>query len=115
MDSKTTKEPEVKTKFDILMIKKNIKLVNNIIQRMESDGKSDRFDFELQIMDELPEFYQSHPFLVKKLCKRDDLVMLYKMFDNLELVEKGDRSLAGVELKLGSELAEQYVYPKLDK
>ena len=49
---------------------------------MELAGKSDSFDFELEIMTQFPDFYQAHPFLVKKLCKRDDISMLYKMLDN---------------------------------
>ena len=41
--------------------------------------------------------------------------MLFKMLTNLDQVEKGEKSLASVELKLGNELANQYIYPKLNK
>jgi len=55
------------------------------------------------------------PFLVKKICKQDDLSTLYVMFDNLEKVEKGEKTLAGVELNLGTQLANQYLYPNIKK
>lgn len=107
--------PELKTTFDIIWIKENIKLVSDKISQMESNGKTDAFDFEMEIMESCPEFYQSHPFLVKKLCKRDDLSMLNKMLNQLEKVELGNTSLAGVELNLGEELANKYLYPVINK
>ena len=69
----------------------------------------------MDILETFPEFYQSHPFLVKKLCKRDNLTMLDKMLGELEKVEEGNKSLAGVELRLGDELANQYLYPVINK
>ena len=110
-----TPAPELKTSFDILMIKENIKSIQQAINKMELEGKSDPFDFEMAILESHPEFYQSHPFLVKKLCKRDDISFLYQMLGNLEKVESGEKSLAGVELNLGNQLANQYLYPALAK
>ncbi len=110
-----TPAPELKTSFEILMIKENIKSIQQAINKMELEGKSDPFDFEMVIMESHPEFYQSHPFLVKKLCKRDDLSFLYQMLGNLEKVETGEKSLASVELNLGNQLANQYLYPALAK
>jgi hypothetical protein len=110
-----TPAPELKTSFDILMIKENIKSIQQAINKMELEGKSDPFDFEMAILESHPEFYQSHPFLVKKLCKRDDISFLYQMLGNLEKVESGEKSLAGVELNLGNQLANQYLYPVLAK
>lgn len=107
--------PELKTSFDTIWIRENVKNIRNRINQMELEGKSDPFDFEMDILETFPEFYQSHPFLVKKLCKRDDLTMLNKMLGELEKVESGDKSLAGVELRLGDELANQYLYPVINK
>lgn len=104
-------EPELKTVFEVYMIKQNVDSINNKIKEMEANGISDPFDMELAIMESHPEFYQSNPFLVKKLCKRDDISFLYKMLENLEQVENGDKSLASVELNLGQELAKQYLDP----
>ena len=63
----------------------------------------------------MPEFYESCPYLVKRLCRGQDMAMLDKMLKSLEKVEKGDATLAGTEAVLGEELAEQYLYPKLSK
>lgn len=101
--------------FSLLMIREYVNKINEDIQKMELEGRSDIFDFELEIMTKYPEFYDSHPFLVKKLCKRDDLTILYKMLDNLTKVEEGNKSLASVELSLGEELANKYLYPVVGK
>lgn len=106
---------EVKTNFNILLIKENIKSIQDDISKMELDGVSDPFDFELSIMESHAEFYSSHPFLVKKLCKRDDISMLYKMLESLESVEQGNKSLSSVELDLGDKLANQFLYPVINK
>lgn len=106
---------EVKTEFNLDMIKSNIQLIQQDINNMELQGISDPFDFELAIMEKYPEFYSSNPYLVKKICKRDNLDMLYQMFDNLEQIEKGDKSMASVELNLGQQLAKQFLYPKIEK
>lgn len=106
-----TTEPIVRSTFNISYIKENINKLKETIEIMKSQGKNDILDHELEIMHTFPEFYNSYPFLVKKLCKGGDLNMLNTMFQNLEKVESGERSLAGVELKLGKELASQYLDP----
>jgi len=104
-----TPPPELKTTFDVMIIKENVKSIGDKIKELELEGMSDPFDFEMEIMQSHPEFYQAHPFLVKRLCKRCDMVMLDKMLEQLEKVELGNKSLAGVELKLGEELANQFL------
>jgi hypothetical protein len=101
--------------FDLIKVKEHIRLIDAHIKKMELDGVTQAFDFELDIMTTFPEFYDSYPFLVKKLCKRDDVSMLYKMLDNLDMVEKGTKSLANVELNLGEELAQKFLYPAINK
>ncbi len=115
MSSQNVPPPELKTDFEVLTIKQTVTKINNAIIAMEKAGKTDSFDFEMEIMTEYPEFYQAHPFLVKKLCKRDDITMLYKMLDSLEAVQAGQQSLASVELNLGAQLANKFVYPNLKK
>lgn len=110
-----TPPPELKTTFDIIWIRENVKAVSDKINQIELEGTTDPFDFEMAIIESHPEFYQSYPFLVKRLCKRGDMSMLYKMLEQLEKVESGNKSLAGVELNLGEELANQYLYPVVNK
>lgn len=106
---------DVKTFFDVENIRHYVNIIKKEIEKLELEGVSDSFDFELHIMETFPEFYQSNPFLVKKLCKRDDISILYRMLDNLDQVDKGNKSLASVELNLGQELADQYLGPVLNK
>ena len=105
---------EVRNTFNINMIKNTIITINNDINKEINKNKT-ILELELYIMTEYEEFYNNYPFLVKKLCKKDDIQMLYKMFDNLNDIEIGNKSLASVETKLGKELAEQYIYPNLRK
>ena len=111
--SENSQEP--KTIFTLQMVKDNIEIIKKEINRMELAGKSKPFDFELELLESMPDFYDAHPFLVKKLCKREDVSMLYKMLENLEQVEQGTKSLASVELNLGDQLANTYLYPVLNK
>ena len=108
-------EPELKTDFNVFMIREHVKMIQNEIQRMKELGKTDPFDYEMSLLEIFPEFYQQHPFLVKKICSGSDMSMLTKMLDNLEQVQEGNKSLASVELNLGNELANQFLYPVINK
>ena len=109
--------PELKNEFKVESIKKIVEEIQLVIDTMEQEknGIKDPFEYEMKIMETHPEFYQSNPFLVKKLCKKEDISMLYKMLDNLNKVTNGEKSLASVEMNLGNELADKYIYPKLKK
>ena len=90
--------------------KENIQKVKSIIEKHKD--KSD-LEKEIEVLTEMPEFYESSPYLVKRLCRGEDMVMLDKMLKSLEKVEKGEATLAGTEAVLGEELAQQYLYPSL--
>lgn len=115
MSSQNIPPPELKSNFDVLTIKQTIIQINDSIKLMENSGKKDSFEFEMEIMTQYPDFYQTHPFLVKKLCKRDDISVLFKMLDSLQTVQDGTQSLASVELNLGKQLAEKYIYSNIKK
>ena len=110
-----TPEPPLRESFNINFVKDHIKLFKETINNMKNQGNHNIVDHELQIIEDYPEFYQSYPFLVKKVCKGDDLDMLEVMFKKLELVESGEKSLENVENKLGKELASQYLTPAINK
>jgi len=101
--------------FNLFTVREHVVMINEHIKKMELAGKKEVFDFELELMTVFPEFYEKYPFLVKRLCKRSDLTVLYQMLDNLEQVEKGNKSLASVEHTLGDELANKFLYPSLNK
>jgi hypothetical protein len=105
---------EIRQTFNIKLIQNTINNINKDINKDINKNKS-IFELELYIMTEYPEFYNNYPFLVKKLCKKDDMEILYKMFNNLNDVELGNKTLSNVELSLGDELAKQFIYPKINK
>ena len=99
--------------IDISSIKITVEQIN--IKVIEYYKESmDSYKIELNILEQYPDFYDKYPFLVKKICKGDDLTILYKMIDNIELVNSGKESLSNVEHKLGEELAETYLYSNKD-
>lgn len=106
-------ESNIRKTFNISFIKEYIIKIKQVINEMKNSGNNNILDHELEIMNKFSDFYDTYPFLVKKICKDDDLEMLNKMFQNLEMVESGESSLASVELKLGNKLAKQYL--KTDK
>jgi hypothetical protein len=104
-------EHEMKT------IEQNLEIFKLRLDQLRLGGIDDPFDLEMDIMNTMPDFYENFPSIVKRLCreKDQDNTYLYKMISLLKDVEKGERSLSGVELTLGNELAEKFVYPVVNK
>ena len=98
----------IRTNFNLNNIKFHIDIILNYVK-----DKNNPFESELYIMETYPEFYQEYPFLVKQICKKDDLTMLYKMLGLLDNIEKGKDTLDNVEKNLGQELANDYIYPHI--
>ena len=93
--------------FDIDYIKKNINDINNEIIKLKKQKLITVYDLEITIMDLYSEFYNNYPFLVKKLCKSDNIDMIYTMLNELEKVEQGD-DFKDIENKLANNLATKY-------
>jgi transcriptional regulator of heat shock response len=111
---KNNNEPEIRSIFDINLIKSTVNDIKATLDKLKDEGSTDNFDNEIKILELYPEFYDSYPFLVKKLCKNSDMDILYKMLEQLEQVENGNKTLNNVELSLGKELADQYLYPNIN-
>ena len=114
MSNNKQNPPELKSSFDIEMILKTVEEIKKEINLIKLT-KNDSLEIELEIINKFSKFYESHPFLVKKVCKGDDLTMLYEMLNKLHHVEKGNETLTSVETNLGSKLADKYLYPNLKK
>ena len=101
-------DPELRNKITIIMEK---------VVELRKQGITDSFDLEMYFIDNMIEYYESFPHLIKRLCREanQDNSFLFKMIDNLEQVNKGEKSMASVELSLGNELANKFLYPVLDK
>jgi hypothetical protein len=93
---------------NINYIKFNIKLIQKELNKLNKNG-IDKTKNELIILKIFSEFYDKYPFIVKKLCKGDDISMLYKMLDNIDDINKGNKKIDDVESALGKELAEKYL------
>ena len=104
---------EIKSNFEIENIANLINTINGYIKELNQQNIKDEFEIELKIMENYPESYQNYPFLIKKLCKKDDISMVYHMLNNLKKVESGESSFEKIEHTLGEELAHKYLYPKL--
>ena len=65
---------------------------------------------EGKLAEKFPLFATNYPFLLKKIVKNEDIEYLYKMLDNLKQVEQGNKKLEDVEMNLGENLAEKYLY-----
>ena len=120
MENNTTTPENNTTLNDMNLIEEQLNELNTRLQLLRSINIEDPFDLEMNIMNTMPEFYDNFPSLVKRLCreKNQDNTYLYKMIALLKQVEKGEQSLSAVELSLGNELAEKFVYPvvkELDK
>jgi hypothetical protein len=106
---------EIKTKFDVESIKNLINIIKRHIIKLKLEGITDSFDIEMNILEKYPENYQSYPFLIKKLCKNDDISTVYQMLEGLEKVDSGEQSFYSVETTLGKQLANKYLYPNINK
>ena len=61
------------------------------------------------------EFNQNYPTLVKKILQGDKLYYLDRMLDAMEAIQSNKVTKLEAEKKLGEELAEEYIYPVVDK
>jgi hypothetical protein len=99
-------------------LKLDIKTIKDKIEECKKK-KFTTFDTEMCIMTELPEQYDSYPWLIKMFSKCKDneyesyILYLTKMVTSLESVAKGESTLASVEMKLGQELYDKYVADKV--
>ena len=61
------------------------------------------------------DFYERYPYFIKKLIKGGSLEFLDVMLQNLEKIENSEQTKASVEFKLGEELAQKFLYPKINE
>ncbi len=96
------------TKKYIYEIKEAIKQIETVY------NITDSYTIELNIMQQYKEFYDNYPFLVKKLCKRENLEFLDVIMDNLDSVHAKEKNFDIVEKELAKRLAEQYNIPNVN-
>jgi hypothetical protein len=74
----------------------------------------DKLQFQFAIREIFPEFSEAHPFLFRKIVLGEDLTFLYKMLDSITKIQDGSLTQQQVEMDLGTQLADKYVYPALN-
>jgi hypothetical protein len=101
-------------------LKTDINVIRNKIEECKKNNLN-TFDTEMKMMTELPEQYDSYPWLIKMFskCKDNDyesfITYLTKIVTSLESVSKGESTLASVEMKLGQELYDKYAADIVNK
>jgi len=97
---------DIKDNFDIKIIKQNIKDIQIYINSLKI---TDELQLEINVMDKFKDFQIKYPFLVKKICKKEDLSVLYTMLEKLDEVEQGKNTFLNVEKNLADSLAKEYL------
>lgn len=105
LDNKKLSSKELKVK---------IAQIQEQISKLVKENKT-VVEIEMILMESDSDFYERYPYLVKKLVKGGDLQFLDKMLENIEKIEAGEQTQAATELKLGEELANQFLYPVVKK
>lgn len=105
LDNKKLSSKELKVK---------IVQIQEQISKLVKENKT-VVEIEMILMESDSDFYERYPYLVKKLVKGGDLQFLDKMLENIEKIEAGEQTQAATELKLGEELANQFLYPVVKK
>jgi hypothetical protein len=100
--------------YNTSVLENDIASILGYIDLLKEEKITDIFQLEMEVMKAYPCFYDQYPFLVKRLCKGEDLAILFKMIKELKKVESGEKTLTQVELPLGQELADEYLYPHLN-
>lgn len=98
-------------------IEKSIKLIETTLSDLRKMNIKEPIVLENHMFDNFPDFCEKYPSIIKRLCREEnqDNTYLFKMLTLLKDIEKGDKSMASVELNLGEELAEKFVYPHVKK
>ena len=95
-------------------LKIKIEEVSKKISELVKEKKTN-VEIEMFFLENDSEFYERCPYLIKKLIKGGSLEFLDVMLQNLEKIENSEQTKASVELKLGEELAQKFLYPKINE
>ena len=103
------------SEIDVNHIKSSVATIKKFVQDYERIGIKNPSDLQILFSKAHPEIYNKYTTVVKTICRKDDLTFLDKMIESLEKVDKGNKTMKQVSSKLGEELADKYLYPKLGK
>jgi hypothetical protein len=101
--------------IDVNLIKSSVATIKKFVEDHEKIGIKNPSDLQILFSKAHPEIYDNYATVVKTICRKDDLTFLNKMIESLEKVDKGKKTIKEVSNKLGEELADKYLYPKVGK
>ena len=104
-DTNKLKVKELKIKIDEVSTK-----ISELVKLNKTE-----VEIEMFFLENDSEFYERYPYLIKKLIKGGSLEFLDVMLKNLEKIENSEQTKASVELKLGEDLAQKFLYPKVNQ
>jgi len=98
-------------------IRNNIKKIQDKLKELRSNNVSDSFELETYFIQNMTDIYDMYPSLIKRLCREEnqDNTYLFKMLDEIDKINSGEKNINEVEHSLGQELAEKFIYSKVSK
>ena len=99
------------------LVKEEIKKVLEFSQSDEQIYlKNTNFElYKYRFESNFPEFNEKYPTILKKIINGDDLKYLEKMLNAMDAIENNQVTKEQAEKVLGEELAEEYLYPLVNK
>ncbi|VVU95185.1 hypothetical protein CPAV1605_910 [seawater metagenome] len=98
-------------------IKKTVEEIVSFINNKDNKNlqNSNKELLKYKVETNFTEFNELYPTLIKKILNGDKLDYLDKMLSAMSQIKENKISQFEAEKKLGEELAEEYVYPIVDK
>lgn len=86
--------------------------IYNIFERVKQLYKLDNMKKELTIMNEFPDIYDKYPFLIKKICKGDDMSFLNTMKEKINKINNNNITKADCDVEITKILTDKYITKK---
>lgn len=95
---------------------KELRKIINEIQQINSklNKKMSLKDREDYFFDNHNQLMNDYPFLVSQICSGSDLQMLETMLQQMEAMERGEKTKNQADTELGQKLSKEYVDPKIN-
>ena len=88
------------------------KEINEITTRIKQLGNVDPIQKEMTIVSEYPELYDKYPFLIKKICKGDDMNFLNVMKDKINKINNSTITKTEADVDITKVLTDTYITKK---
>lgn len=95
-------------------LKNVINNIKNIIKDLENKEINDLKARENYFWDNHGELMNRYPFLVSQLCSSNDDSMLDYMLNQIEQMEKGNKTNKETDVQVGQKIVDTYVKPVID-